>query len=64
MASLSKVKRLKSLIAMWQVDYFGVELVGGSLFIHMNLGSGPIRIQAARTKTLSDTEWHKVGIYR
>jgi hypothetical protein len=46
------------------VDYFGLELVGGSLYVHMNLGSGPIRIQAARTRTLSDTEWHKVSISR
>lgn len=45
-----------------KVDFFSLELVAGSLYIHMNLGSGPIRIQAARTSTLADAEWHKVEL--
>ena len=45
-----------------QVDYFGLELMGGSLYVHMNLGSGPIKIQAARSGSLSDTEWHQVEV--
>jgi len=38
-------------------------MLDGFLFIHLELGSGPVKIRASRTaRQLSDGEWHKVEL--
>jgi len=44
-------------------DYFGLELVDGFMYVHLNLGKDPVKFRASRTaQQLSDGEWHKVEL--
>ena len=42
-------------------DYFAMELQEGHLFVHLELGSGPIKVKASRYE-LNDGSWHKVAL--
>ena len=42
-------------------DYFAMELQEGHLFVHLELGSGPVKVKASRYE-LNDGSWHKVAL--
>ncbi|XP_026680503.1 neurexin-2 [Diaphorina citri] len=46
-----------------EMDLFSVELVSGHLVLHLNLGSGAIRVKASRSR-LDDKQWHEMTLYR
>ena len=41
-----------------QGDFFALELLEGHLYLHLDLGSGAVKVRAARR--LNDGAWHKV----
>ena len=44
-----------------QGDFFALELVGGHLYLHLGLGSEPLKFRASRhSNHLANGEWHKV----
>jgi len=43
------------------VDYFAMELLGGHLYVHLDLGSGAVKIKASRFE-LNDGSWHRVAL--
>lgn len=53
---------LKS-FALAQVDFFAVELLDGSLYLLLDMGSGTIKIKATQTK-VNDGAWYHVDIQR
>ena len=42
-------------------DYFAMELLGGHLHVHLDLGSGSVKVRASRV-ALNDGEWHSVEV--
>uniref|UniRef100_A0A8B9JAP9 Neurexin 3b n=1 Tax=Astyanax mexicanus TaxID=7994 RepID=A0A8B9JAP9_ASTMX len=46
-----------------KVDFFAVELLDGSLFLLLDMGSGTIKVKATHTK-VNDGAWHHVDIQR
>ena len=38
-----------------------MELLDGHLYLHLDLGSGPLKIRASR-KELNDGSWHRVEL--
>ena len=42
-------------------DYFAIELLDGHLHVHLDLGSGAIKIRASRIQ-LNDGNWHRVEL--
>ncbi|XP_071747001.1 neurexin 1 isoform X2 [Lepeophtheirus salmonis] len=42
-------------------DYFAFEILDGHLYVHLDLGSGPVKIRASRTP-LNDGAWHHVEL--
>lgn len=55
-------KRLTGTLCL-QPDLFALELVDGHLFLHLDLGSGPLKVKAPR-KRLADGAWHEVSVSR
>lgn len=49
--------------ALAQVDFFAVELLDGSLYLLLDMGSGTIKVKATQTK-VNDGAWHHVDIQR
>ena len=44
-----------------QSDFFALELVSGHLYLHLGLGSEPLKFRASRhSNQLANGEWHKV----
>lgn len=46
-----------------QPDLFALELVDGHLFLHLDLGSGPLKVKAPK-KRLADGTWHELSVSR
>ena len=46
-----------------QGDFFALELFEGFLYLHLDLGSGALRLRASNGR-LDDGNWHKVEIIR
>ncbi|KAL6485862.1 hypothetical protein MHYP_G00052540, partial [Metynnis hypsauchen] len=46
-----------------KVDFFAVELLDGSLYILLDMGSGTIKVKATQNK-VNDGVWHHVDIQR
>uniref|UniRef100_A0A7N6B7W9 Neurexin 3a n=1 Tax=Anabas testudineus TaxID=64144 RepID=A0A7N6B7W9_ANATE len=46
-----------------QVDFFAVELLDGSLYLLLDMGSGTIKVKATQTK-VNDGKWYHVDIQR
>ena len=46
-----------------QPDLFALELVDGHLFLHLDLGSGPLKVKAPK-KRLADGAWHELSVSR
>lgn len=46
-----------------QVDFFAVELLDGSLYLLLDMGSGTIKVKATATK-VNDGAWYHVDIQR
>lgn len=46
-----------------QVDFFAVELLDGSLYLLLDMGSGTIKVKATQTK-VNDGSWYHVDIQR
>ena len=44
-------------------DYFGIELLGGHVYLLMNLGSGSIKVKATM-KRIDNSEWHSIRVTR
>ena len=42
-------------------DYFAMELLDGHLHVHLDLGSGAVKVRASRTP-LNDGAWHEVEL--
>lgn len=49
--------------ALAQVDFFAVELLDGSLYLLLDMGSGTIKVKATQTK-VNDGAWYHVDIQR
>lgn len=49
--------------ALVQVDFFAVELLDGSLYLLLDMGSGTIKVKATQTK-VNDGAWYHVDIQR
>lgn len=49
--------------AFAQVDFFAVELLDGSLYLLLDMGSGTIKVKATQTK-VNDGAWYHVDIQR
>jgi leucine-rich repeat transmembrane neuronal protein 1/2 len=44
-------------------DYFGLELLDGFVYVHVNLGRNPVKFRASSSgRPLSDGEWHKIEL--
>uniref|UniRef100_A0A671X6L9 Neurexin 3a n=1 Tax=Sparus aurata TaxID=8175 RepID=A0A671X6L9_SPAAU len=50
-------------VALVQVDFFAVELLDGSLYLLLDMGSGTIKVKATQTK-VNDGAWYHVDIQR
>ncbi len=46
-----------------QSDFFGLELLDGYLYLHLDLGSGAVRKRASNLR-LDDSAWHRVEVLR
>ena len=46
-----------------QGDFFAIELHEGNLFVHLNLGSGGIKVQIT-IRRVDDGIWHEVTLNR
>ena len=46
-----------------QGDFFALELFEGFLYLHLDLGSGALRLRASNAR-LDDGNWHKIDILR
>lgn len=46
-----------------QVDFFAVELLDGSLYLLLDMGSGTIKVKATQNK-VNDGAWYHVDIQR
>lgn len=46
-----------------QVDFFAVELLDGTLYLLLDMGSGTIKVKATQTK-VNDGAWYHVDIQR
>ncbi len=42
-------------------DYFAMEILDGHLHVHLDLGTGAVKIRASRMP-LDDGAWHKVTV--
>uniref|UniRef100_A0A3Q1B1P2 Neurexin 3a n=1 Tax=Amphiprion ocellaris TaxID=80972 RepID=A0A3Q1B1P2_AMPOC len=51
------------LFPLVQVDFFAVELLDGSLYLLLDMGSGTIKVKATQTK-VNDGAWYHVDIQR
>lgn len=49
--------------AFGQVDFFAVELLDGSLYLLLDMGSGTIKVKSTQTK-VNDGAWYHVDIQR
>jgi hypothetical protein len=50
-------------ICLLQQDLFAFEILGGLLYLHADLGSGPVKIQASKAR-IDDGVWHDVALRR
>ena len=50
-----------NLLVIYLQDYFAIELLDGHLHVHLDLGSGAIKIRASRIQ-LFDGNWHRVEL--
>lgn len=48
---------------MRQGDYFAVELVNGHVYLHLDLGSGSVKVKAT-SRRIDDGTWHEITISR
>lgn len=46
-----------------QGDYFAVELVNGHVYLHLDLGSGSVKVKAT-SRRIDDGTWHEITISR
>ena len=46
-----------------QGDFFAMELLDGYIYLHLNLGSGSLKLRGSNRK-LDDGAWHKVDVTR
>ena len=47
----------------FQGDFFAMELLDGYIYLHLNLGSGSLKLRGSNRK-LDDGAWHKVDVTR
>lgn len=48
---------------IFQGDFFAMELLDGYLYMHLDLGSGSLKLRASNRR-LDDGTWHKVDVVR
>ncbi len=60
---LFMLERKCNLMNKFQSDFLGVELVDGYLHLHLDLGSGGMRMRASNLR-LDDSAWHRVEVVR
>lgn len=46
-----------------QQDLFAFELLGGHLYLHVDLGSGPVKVRSSKTR-IDDGSWHDIALRR
>ena len=46
-----------------QGDFFAVELVNGHVYLHLDLGSGSVKVKAT-SRRIDDGTWHEISISR
>ena len=49
--------------SIFQGDFFAMEMISGYLYLHLDLGSGAIKLRASNRR-LDDGAWHRVEILR
>lgn len=47
----------------FQGDFFAIELLDGYIYMHLDLGSGSLKLRASNRR-LDDGTWHKVDVVR
>lgn len=47
----------------FQADLFAVEMLNGYIYVHMDLGSGGVRVRASRRR-VDDSHWHEFLLRR
>ena len=47
----------------FQGDFFAIELLDGYIYMHLDLGSGSLKLRASNHR-LDDGTWHKVDVVR
>jgi leucine-rich repeat transmembrane neuronal protein 1/2 len=47
----------------FQGDFFAIEMFEGFLYLHLDLGSGALRLRASNGR-LDDGNWHKIDLVR
>ena len=48
---------------VFQGDFFAIELLDGYIYMHLDLGSGSLKLRASNHR-LDDGTWHKVDVVR
>lgn len=48
---------------MFQADLFAVEILNGYAYVHVDLGSGGVRVRASRRR-IDDSHWHEFLLRR
>ncbi|XP_065079227.1 neurexin 1 isoform X3 [Ochlerotatus camptorhynchus] len=54
---------LNTVIQLSRPDFFAVELLNGHIYIHMELGSGAVKVRASRRR-VDDGVWHELTMKR
>lgn len=50
-------------IDFWQSDLFAFEILGGYLYLHIDLGEGPLKVRVSEER-VDDGTWHEVALRR
>ncbi|XP_062702509.1 neurexin 1 isoform X5 [Aedes albopictus] len=54
---------LNTVVRQPRPDFFAVELLNGHIYIHMELGSGAVKVRASRRR-VDDGVWHELSLRR
>lgn len=55
--------RSVTITSHFQADLFAVEMLNGYIYVHVDLGSGGVRVRASRRR-VDDSHWHEFLLRR
>lgn len=47
----------------FQTDFIAIEIMNGHVYVHMDLGSGSVKVRASRRR-VDDGDWHELTLRR